>query len=318
MFLGDDLGPFVGALAKMMNSKDLIDRIDSVETHSVAQLDDIHRGFKERCLTRYKSLLDEVRKRENRRQNPNTPTKAELEALLQADSYVEVVRAISECGFAPFMEEEVPFCYVIKADPFYKWARLIHDPVDEPNRHYLLQLREKTHRNEIDEMACCTDGRGWTPCPYMLRAWAEQSEALPELVHDNESGVALSVWDALEYLLYDFSEGGDWMDCQLAFEACSYQTRIQRGDIKLTQNRFSGLDKIRRLTALVEYSVAIGFYLEIDEDKLILEHDIALALSAAPGARLNRSSFIAFYASGLQKHTNNEEVLGQSPEVQRH
>ena len=129
--------------------------------------------------------------------------------------------------------------------------------------HCLVELRESTPVAVIDAMATCSDG-GWTPCPHMLRAAAEPLDLrTSKFDRKNATGVALSVWDALDYLLDDYSDGGDFIDDQVAFEICSYRASMVSGQLIFEQQRFSGLHKEPRLAALVELAVHLGFWIEV-------------------------------------------------------
>jgi len=84
-------------------------------------------------------------------------------------------------------------------DPWYDWAKLMDDPSDSNPHHCLLKFTEPTHVDLI----VCTDGN-WLPSPYMLRAAAKAICDSAELDRHSVSGITLSVWDALDYLLDDF------------------------------------------------------------------------------------------------------------------
>ena len=69
-------------------------------------------------------------------------------------------------------------------------------------------------------MAMCMDmDGGWLPCLQMLRAAAKPEEDLAVLKFDLKdiNGVIRAVWDALNFILFDFQQGSDYLGVQEAF-----------------------------------------------------------------------------------------------------
>lgn len=196
------------------------------------------------------------------------PSREMVERMTADPCLLKVVQNIAACDVPRFKEAMIPFGFVIHPDK-------LEFKNETDNRTHVLLAATK-HKLEIDRKTA--------------------------------SEVTLSIWFALYDLWYDFSEGGDFMNVQQAYNVCKYRVWMVRGLLCFNQSRNSGLDKEPGLAALVELSVRKGYWLEVYEDRLIIEHDIAFALHRVPSnQRFVKSSFVALFDSGQLVHPSNKQ-----------
>jgi len=274
----------------------------------IDELQVAHDGLVGACRHRLIASLNDVR------QSLGTVSKSQLNNITgdKKSSYCDVIKRIAECGIPAFQEIDIPFCYVKIANPFYQWAQLESNPTSHPDRekphHCLVRVKMPTPLTTVDNMARCKDG-DWVPCSFLLTAAAKPGDKMSPYDFDRESatGVTVAVLDALDYLIDDFAQGGDWIGVQEAFEICVYLTKIESGDLVFSQSRHSGLEKHPRLAALVELAVHFGFWIQVYEDSLYIEHDITVALHGTlVDVRLVKSSLIALFDSGIHPHSSKD------------
>lgn len=197
---------------------------------------------------------------------------------------------------------EKPFCYVKVVNPWYNWAQLVSKPTEVNAHHYLLELVETAHVDTINAMAECQDD-GWTPCPHMMKATAKPHDELHhfEFSRKGATGITCAAWEALDYLLQEFSDGSCSLNVQEAFEICWYRSQISHG-LQFQQKRYSGLQTYARLAAFLELALHMDYWIDHEETRLIVEHDMLQALQNDNGARIVKSSFVAFFDSGAHAH----------------
>ena len=95
------------------------------------------------------------------------------------------------------------------------------------------------------------------------------------------------MWEALQFLLDDYSDGGTIIDDQLAYEVCFYLALIFNGHLRFQDHKYSGLHEESRLTAIVQFAIHNGFWLEALEYRLIIEYDIARVTAKIAGSEFS-------------------------------
>ena len=271
---GDFTGPLVeGKLSpeegKGISVSVLDDKVyeADLEMAHAAVLEHIFKGrLRSEALEKFKNMEKDKR-----------PNAEEFYDKMDKDKkYSEIIEYLANLEYEEFQSLTPSFCCVRVKNPFYDWAKLLKVPVTGgfPNRfHCLLELRRPTEIDTLNAMATCGE-QGWNLCSYMLRAAAKpviESKDPPERMN----GMTLIILDSLDYLLDNFSNGGGFIDLQEVFEIYFYRIEISKELISFQDSTPSGLEKFPYLAAVVDFSIHKGFFIEDDEFRNIIEHDIS-------------------------------------------
>mgnify|MGYP000915221914 CR=1 FL=1 len=134
----------------------------------------------------------------------------------------------------------------------------------------------------------------------------------PLFKRDAATSMTRSIWDCTSFILRKFAEANPEVDINQAYEVCGYQARMISGELSFKDSKFSGLEKYSWLASLMEFSVSLGFQFASEQDRLRIEHDIAIALSTSKlRARYVKTSFVAIFNSdGNRPKVEDEEDKG--------
>jgi len=277
---------------------------DSVDVWMELAHEDLVRACRHRLIQILGEYCDRIKEEDPEEGSKLTTAKNKI-LKDRKKSYSKVLEELQ--SWSQFDSLIKPVCNVKVAKPWYDWAQLVSDPKEGNPFHCLLELVKPTRVETIDAMAQCQDG-GWLPCPFMLRAAAKPSEELrtPEFNRKGATAITCAVWEALDFLLLEFRQGSDSVSEQDAYEICLYRHRIARDELLFRQQQYSGLECQARLAAFVELAQHMDYWIDHESTRLIVEHDMQLALrNDFSGARIVRSSFVAFFDSGVLAHSSH-------------
>jgi len=204
---------------------------------------DLHTYYAAQCRSRYESMLCDAR---NEMDSPR-PNAIQLTKLMSR-CYQTMIENCSTCKYKELKHVPFSFCYIRPTGEHrcFEWTGAATEP-------------------------------GWVKCPNMVNA-ARIVSVQTELTLKEPTEVSLTIFYALDYLLDDFSDGGNFIDPQQAYEICDLRLAMVSGALQFKQQKNCGLESMPHLASLIQRAADLRYWMEMPEDRMIIEHDIALAL----------------------------------------